>query len=285
MTKMPKPKLSSEQQRKDKNAAKMRKWRADKKLKAIDNMPSEAELKEMFPEPQTDGLSKKKSQTVGDLTVKDSLVDMLYMDRARKEQAKFLDRQIAEGKIATGTGDAKAPLGLDKSKAPHGGDGSINEFQPNTWAHKMFQVEDIEMTSEPVNVEHEITSYGDGFKLKDSGERQTFETGAKRDTQGGKGRFDLIPAYPLFRLAKLYEAGAKKYDERNWEKGIPTGRYIDSAFRHLMNFMDGEKTEDHLAAVMWNICGLIWTQEQVKRGNLPKSLLTLPGENDGPKTK
>lgn len=119
------------------------------------------------------------------------------------------------------------------------------------------------------------------FELKDSGERKQFDTGAVRDASTGKGRFDLIPAYPLFRLAKLYEAGSLKYAERNWEKGIPTGRFMDSAFRHLMNYQDGDRTEDHLAAVMWNIAGLIWTQEQVKRGKLPKELLTLPEPENG----
>jgi hypothetical protein len=114
------------------------------------------------------------------------------------------------------------------------------------------------------------------YVVKDSGERKTFETGATRDASSGKGRFDLIPAYPLHRLAKLYEAGAAKYAERNWEKGIPTGRFMDSAFRHLTNYQDGDRSEDHLIAVAWNIFGLVWTQEQVRRGNLPESLLTLP---------
>lgn len=126
-----------------------------------------------------------------------------------------------------------------------------------------------------------MTCHGTGVKngdyiVKDSGERKQFETGAVRDTGTGKGRFDLIPAYPLFRLAKLYEAGAVKYADRNWEKGIPTGRFLDSAFRHLVNYQDGDRSEDHLIAVAWNIFGLIWTQEQVKRGKLPETLLTLP---------
>jgi hypothetical protein len=40
--------------------------------------------------------------------------------------------------------------------------------------------------------------------VKDSGERQEFETGARRDTQEGKPRFGLIPPYPLRRLAMHY---------------------------------------------------------------------------------
>ena len=55
--------------------------------------------------------------------------------------------------------------------------------------------------------------------LKDSGERTEFPSGAVRDMHEGKGRFDLLPMCVLMRLARHYEAGAKKYSDRNWEKG------------------------------------------------------------------
>lgn len=129
-----------------------------------------------------------------------------------------------------------------------------------------------------------MTIKNGNYVVKDSGKRKEFATGAVRDASFGKGRFDLIPAYPLFRLAKLYEAGSLKYAERNWEKGIPTGRFMDSGFRHLMNYQNGDRSEDHLAAVLWNICGLIWTQEQVRLGLLPKELLTLPEPSMNDKT-
>lgn len=110
------------------------------------------------------------------------------------------------------------------------------------------------------------------FETKDSGQREEFETGSRRDTRGGKGRFDLIPAYPLMRLAGLYERGATKYGDRNWEKGQPLSRYLDSTFRHLMNHQDGDRSEDHLAAVAWNVFGHIWTEEMIRRGLLPPEL-------------
>lgn len=110
------------------------------------------------------------------------------------------------------------------------------------------------------------------FETKDSGRREEFQTGSRRDTREGKGRFDLIPAYPLFRLADLYERGAAKYGDRNWEKGQPLGRYLDSAFRHLMNYQDGDRSEDHLTAVVWNIFGYLWTEEMIRRGQLTEAL-------------
>lgn len=98
--------------------------------------------------------------------------------------------------------------------------------------------------------------------LKDSGNRRKFETGAVRDMQEGKGRCDLLPACALLRLAKHYEAGAMKYEARNWEKGIPISVMIDSAMRHLLKYMDGQTDEDHLAAVAWNILGAMWMEEK-----------------------
>jgi hypothetical protein len=116
----------------------------------------------------------------------------------------------------------------------------------------------------------------DKFITKDSGERQTWNTGSVRDIAVGKGRFDLIPTEPLRRLAKLYERGAVKYGERNWEKGQPLMRYIDSAMRHLNCLIAGEPLEDHAVAVVWNMFGFMYTQTKVAAGLLPKELNDLP---------
>jgi hypothetical protein len=115
-----------------------------------------------------------------------------------------------------------------------------------------------------------------GFIVKDSGQRQAFVTGAQRDTQEGKGRFDLLPVHAITRLAQHFENGAKKYGDENWKKGIPLRRYLDSMLRHAFKFQGGAKDEDHLAAVIWNACCLLETQELIRRGKLPKELDNLP---------
>ena len=112
----------------------------------------------------------------------------------------------------------------------------------------------------------------DDFITKDSGERRVFETGSVRDSRKGKGRFDLIPAYPLKRLAQLYERGAEKYADNNWQKGQPLANYLDSAMRHLNDYRDGDRTEDHLIAVAWNVFAYIWTERAIEQGKLPASL-------------
>ncbi len=114
------------------------------------------------------------------------------------------------------------------------------------------------------------------FIVKDSGKRQEFSTGSVRDIREGKGRFDLVPAIPIQRLAILYEKGAKKYGERNWEKGQPLSRFMDSALRHLNNYQCGDRVEDHITAACFNLFGFIYTEEMVKQGKLPKELNDIP---------
>jgi hypothetical protein len=112
------------------------------------------------------------------------------------------------------------------------------------------------------------------YTTKDSGKRETFDTGSQRDTQEGKGRYDLIPWLAIKRWAIKMEQGAERYGERNWEKGQPLARYYNSAIRHMSQWFDGQKDEDHLAAALFNIGAAMWTEEQIFLGRLPKELDT-----------
>lgn len=111
-----------------------------------------------------------------------------------------------------------------------------------------------------------------GFSVQDSGARQEFETGSRRDSREGKGRFDLIPALPEQELAIHYEQGAVKYGDHNWKKGQPLMRYIDSAKRHINKLVAGEPTENHAIAAAWNMFSYRWTLNEIEHGRLPKSL-------------
>lgn len=175
-------------------------------------------------------------------------------------------------------------------------------------------------------------------KILDSGERRSFDSGAVRDIQEGKGRMDLLPLDEIgmffnylymnvcrdlgdgmyyadknihmlslifdrialfiqernkdyileaikyfetsvyetpydaiIELSKHYEEGAKKYDERNWEKGIPLHCYIDSGLRHLTKYLRGDNDEPHDRAFLWNMFGLLWTfNNKPELDDLPK---------------
>lgn len=95
--------------------------------------------------------------------------------------------------------------------------------------------------------------------IKDSGERTEFNTGAVRDMHEGKGRFDLLPWFAIHEVAKHCENGARKYGERNVDKGIPQHSFVDSGIRHLVKYIHNETDENHLVAACWN---LLWALEQ-----------------------
>lgn len=103
------------------------------------------------------------------------------------------------------------------------------------------------------------------FIVKDSGKRQQFESGAVRDTTGEKPRPDLISPFFLDRLGQHLRKGAEKYDEWNWAKGIPNSRCYESLMRHIMQFAQGDLTEDHLSAAAFNIMVIVHNQEVSKR--------------------
>jgi hypothetical protein len=111
--------------------------------------------------------------------------------------------------------------------------------------------------------------------LHDSGERQQFATGAVRDRQAGKGRFDLLPALAVPRLARHFEKGAAKYGDRNWERGIPLSRFLDSALRHLFAYLAGRDDEDHLVAAAWNLLAAMETEERAESDRLPLDLVDI----------
>ena len=108
-----------------------------------------------------------------------------------------------------------------------------------------------------------------------SGSNNKFDTGAHREVKDGKGRYDLIPASAIRAWARRMEDGAKVYGDRNWEKGMPTHTFMDSLLRHAFQVLEGDDSEDHLAAILFNTGAIIFIREQIQKGILPKELDTL----------
>lgn len=105
------------------------------------------------------------------------------------------------------------------------------------------------------------------YITKDSGKRIDYETGARRDTEDGKPRYDLIDVTMLKRLAELMARGAEKYGDHNWKLGIPSERFLSSGLRHFYQYIEGDKTEDHLAAVIFNVMGIMYNEAQQQQVN------------------
>jgi hypothetical protein len=106
------------------------------------------------------------------------------------------------------------------------------------------------------------------FQTKDSGKRITFKTGMNRDTQDDKPRYDLIDKGMLTRWAELMQRGAIKYGENNWQKAMTKEemeRFMASAWRHFVQWANGETDEDHAAAVFFNIAGAEYVKARMNK--------------------
>lgn len=105
------------------------------------------------------------------------------------------------------------------------------------------------------------------YTTKDSGAREEFTSGMVRDTQKGKPRYDLIDRAFLKRWAELMGRGAEKYGENNWRKASGNSelqRFEASATRHLFQWLDGDTSEDHAAAVTFNLAGAEMVKEKLR---------------------
>jgi hypothetical protein len=98
-----------------------------------------------------------------------------------------------------------------------------------------------------------------GFAVKDSGERQEFASGMRRDVTTGKVDYTLTLDGPMFeRWAAHLTKGAGKYAPRNWmlaDGDDEYGRFRESAFRHFIAWFRGDTDEDHAAAAFFNVNG------------------------------
>ncbi len=127
-----------------------------------------------------------------------------------------------------------------------------------------------------------------------STDNREFGTGAVRGEDNGRGTFSLMPFHALSYiaiafggfiylpvdalqgLALLYQAGARKYAARNWEKGIPLAAYVDSAWRHYRKLRKGMTDEVHAIQFAWNILCFVQTALWINSGKLPDTLNTFP---------
>lgn len=74
----------------------------------------------------------------------------------------------------------------------------------------------------------------------------------------------------ILELAVHFEDGSVKYGDNNWRKGIPANVYIDSAVRHYLKWIRGDKDERHDRAVLWNLICCVWTCEHLPELNVYK---------------
>lgn len=122
--------------------------------------------------------------------------------------------------------------------------------------HEIFNV--------PKSLNKEQSEYLKAYGFKEGLPNGTTEKqliqGIKYDTD--KARFDLIPADAIEEVAKIYALGAKKYGDRNWERGLEYGRLFRALMNHSWSWWKGERDDrenklHHLTSVIFNALALL----------------------------
>lgn len=92
----------------------------------------------------------------------------------------------------------------------------------------------------------------------------------KNDIIDDKLRWDLLPMEEIEDIVRVYHAGAKKYGPNNWQN-LDNGfeRYRAAMFRHMMEYMKGERIDSdtgafHLAQCAWNCIAMLWYDKHGK---------------------
>jgi len=89
-----------------------------------------------------------------------------------------------------------------------------------------------------------------------------FESGAQRDSNENKSAIHNLKGYTRLRFGYHMRIGANKYGDSNWEKGLPTECYLESLDRHLAMYMMGDRSEDHLSAIIFGIRGCMINEQK-----------------------
>jgi len=123
------------------------------------------------------------------------------------------------------------------------------------------------------------------FTVKDSGARREFDSGMVRDTAEGKINFLLILPGPMKRrwAAHLTKAEAKyppiAPGVANWTQADGPEELLrarESAARHFESWLNGERDEDHAAALFFNV-NLVEYVEEKMAAEKPKTSKALRG--------
>lgn len=110
--------------------------------------------------------------------------------------------------------------------------------------------------------EDEVFAYIEAYKI--SGDIENLINALRYVMDGGctdHTRCIMYRMKDILEVSKHFEQGAEKYGEDNWQKGIPTKSYIDSAVRHYLKYRTGWEDEPHYRAFIWNLLCCIWTDQ------------------------
>ena len=78
----------------------------------------------------------------------------------------------------------------------------------------------------------------------------------------GKNRVDLVPSFAIEQMARVFTAGAKKYEPNNWRRGMKWSVPLSSCYRHILAYEKGEDFDKetgilHLAHAATNLAFIL----------------------------
>ena len=139
----------------------------------------------------------------------------------------------------------------------------------------------VELAEDVYNVDVMAVIYYEGGKTcmplellepvsSEKGNSEKEGKSVKNDIIDDKLRWDLLPMEEIEDIVKVYHAGAKKYGPNNWQN-LDNGfeRYRAAMFRHMMEYMKGERIDSdtgafHLAQCAWNCIAMLWYDKHGK---------------------
>ena len=107
---------------------------------------------------------------------------------------------------------------------------------------------------------------------------RTFASGAIRDVDNNKEDYIETISWRALRRFAEYMTGKKaKYGVGNFKKGIPIKSYEESLLRHINKYLEVkyengqvERDQDHLAAMIFNIFGIMHEENLGENGWQPE---------------
>lgn len=118
-----------------------------------------------------------------------------------------------------------------------------------------------------VTMEHCISTPMENGSTQLEGIEVGIPTGEGNKDDSDKLRYDLIPPETLEALAWILTFGAKKYGDRNWEKGMKWGRPFAALMRHMWAWwggynLDPETGKSHLWHALACLAFLVTFEER-----------------------
>jgi hypothetical protein len=99
---------------------------------------------------------------------------------------------------------------------------SVSSFDFDDWCIYLYWCEKVEQAPCEISIQNP-TGYEEGVKFDQD-----------------KIRTDLLPPDAMLGIAEILTFGAKKYGDRNWERGMKWSRPYGALLRHIWAWWNGE---------------------------------------------